>query len=146
MKYSSFAIALLLNVTLTDGHQLHADPVTTKDAPSKIKPPTQNNAKGVKSTIDYEQEIKDTAKALKADKIKKLRESIKADNLEAPQPLDNNPILKALQDGDALEKKQKKQAEELLKKVDMKSKQVPVLPAKILDIEESKPLAVKEEK
>ena len=81
-----------------------------------------HNVNTVKSTIEYEKDDNDTAKAMKAEKIKKIKESIKQDKEETAKPLDNNPILEALQAGDALEKKQKKEAEAKYKKIDMKSK------------------------
>jgi hypothetical protein len=187
MKYSSFVIALLLNVTFADGYKLRAEPVAAKDAPKDAKkdekaadakdekaadakdekaadakdekaadakdaksekaaPKKEEKPIGFKSTTEYEKEDKDTAKELKAAKIKKIKESLKADKVEVPKPLDDNPILESLQAGDALEKKQKKEAEDKLGKGDLTSKQVPVLPAKMWKIDEAKPLAEKEEK
>jgi hypothetical protein len=134
MKYSSFAIALLLNVTY--GHQLIADPEDAKDAPAEggpphheggpppqhqhhhhhngphqhhgpprqvRQPPHHHHVRTHKSTIELEKEDKDTEKTMKAEKIKKMKAAAKED--DAPKPLDNNPILEAIQAGDALEKK-----------------------------------------
>lgn len=182
MKYSSFAIALLLNVTFVDA--IHAAPEDApKDDDKKApagppphgahhgppphgahhgppphdahqgphgKPPVHHeHVKIHKSTIEYAKEDKDTEKALKKEKIDKLKKAYKEDVTAPPAqaaPLDGDPILEALQAGDALAKKQKKEAEEKNKKISMKSIQVPVLPAKMWDIDEAKPLKVKEVK
>lgn len=187
MKYSSFVIALLLNVTFADALHLDADSKgpakgddDKKGPPPPHRGPPHHNHGGppppggapdgpppfphhgpphghhgpprrvivykhvVKTEAETEKEIKADEKEMRKTKIKMMKESM--DKKEVPEPMDNNPILGALQAGDELARKQKKEAEDKLKKIDMKSKVVPVEPAKMWEIDEAKPLAVKEEK
>lgn len=78
---------------------------------------------------------------MKKEKIKNMTKASK--EVESPY-VDTNSISDALQAGDLLRAKQEKEEKERLDKLDLKSKQVPVLPAKIWDIDEAKPLAQKE--
>jgi len=78
---------------------------------------------------------------MKKEKIKNMTAMSK--EKESPY-VDTNSISDALQAGDLLRVKQEKEAADKLAKLDLTSKQVPVLPAKMWDIDEAKPLAQKE--
>jgi len=78
---------------------------------------------------------------MKKEKIKNMTAMSK--EKESPY-VDTNSISDALQAGDLLRAKEEKEAADKLAKLDLTSKQVPVLPAKIWDIDEAKPLAQKE--
>jgi hypothetical protein len=155
MKYSSFAIALLLNLTFADALHLHTivDKADAKKTDSK-KDAAKNATK--KDTLPYaeyktesqiKKELDDIAAELKKEKIRKYKEATKDFyELPKPGPIDYNPITEALQAGDELDRQQKKEAADKLAKISMRSKVLPVEPAKIWEIVESKPLEPKVEK